>query len=409
MTVATFQERFAPELMPLVHPVDSVKVHPNNPRTHADKALEASIVKYGQMTPLTVQKSTMFICKGNGTYEAMVRLGYTNVAYHVVDMDDATALQYLHVDNRTSDLAAYDAVRTLEGLKALEAGPGLMGLWDTDALEDLEFQVNGPSTLAPEFTGGYADKDAPEAAERDAKDKKPGQKMKEVPVVLTVQEHAEFMAALRLLAPHLGTQGTIATIVAAVKNAAAELEGKGKPLAATSADEVRFDTLSKLAAYYDDKGKQYFSGDTIALQMTEAAAQFRPKVEPPKELPGQTHMTDVVDVDAPEARPMTTADFPELVNQVGQQQVLEEMRATPSGAPYVNPRREPGPGGDMDTDRDEAIEVELAETTDDAVVEQPEAEPEPAPEPEAKPELPPADEPDPADPRATRPTEEFHF
>jgi hypothetical protein len=147
-------------------------------------------------------------------------LGWTDIAMSIEDFDDSTALQYLFADNKASDLATYDRERVVEGLRKLEAGPGIMDtLWTVDELEDLEFGLKGADTLPIEdFTGDYAMDRSDVAADRGVS---AGVKMREIPVLLTVADHAEFIANLRILQEAYKMTGTVALIVEAVKRQAA--------------------------------------------------------------------------------------------------------------------------------------------------------------------------------------------
>jgi hypothetical protein len=321
-TAAHFDERFGQDLTPFVHPIDSVKRHPQNPRKHNIPAIQESLHEHGQQSPLVVQQSTGFIVKGNGTHEAAEKLGWKNIAYRVEDMDDERALRYLYADNRASDLASYDAKRTLEGLQALADGPGLAGtLWDQDALEDLELQVNGATVVDPgTFAGNFADADDPTAGERKAGDRAKGTKMKEVPIVMTVDEHALFMTRLRSISAALGTTGNIATIIASVEYAFNALAGQPKALPAASAAAAKHELLRDLITWYDDNAAMALTGADVAAKLLEVDNQFRDKPAAPKELPGQMHVEDAI---APVAAEPATTD-PLLADPAGHVERITE-------------------------------------------------------------------------------------
>lgn len=75
------------------------------------EAIEDSINLHGQMSPITVVElgGRRVVYKGNGTLEALRRLGWTRVAVSVVaDMDELEALAYGLNDNRSAEHARWD-------------------------------------------------------------------------------------------------------------------------------------------------------------------------------------------------------------------------------------------------------------------------------------------------------------
>lgn len=218
--VMGFEVRVAPDLLPLVKPVGLFQLHPHNARKHNLQKIAGSLTEFGQQTPIVVQKSTGYICKGNGTYEAATKiLGATRLAVSVEDFDDDTAYRYLLADNRASDLAEYDRDQLLANLERLLDGPrGLQGtLWDADAVDD----YRGATIIEPApFEGGYNEDPEHRAARAEAA-ASPGAKLKEVPLNMTLEDHARFMGWIATLKEAYGTTGTIATIYEAVRREAA--------------------------------------------------------------------------------------------------------------------------------------------------------------------------------------------
>ncbi len=215
-----YQVRVAPDLVPMVRPLGQFTVHPDNFRDHDLPAIAESLQDFGQQTPIVAQRSTGYICKGNGTFLALCSLGSESAAVSVEDFDDVTALKYLIADNKASDRSRYLRDRAVLALRKLEDLHGT--LWDLDELEDLEAELGAVEVLDHDFTGGYAE--APEGlAARADRAGQQGTKMREIPVVLGIEEHAAFMRRLALLRPVYGTTGHIATIVEAVRRAAEAL------------------------------------------------------------------------------------------------------------------------------------------------------------------------------------------
>jgi site-specific DNA-methyltransferase (adenine-specific) len=100
--------RIAPALQALAVPIESITLHPRNPRIGDVEAVAASLQRFGQLKPLVVQASTRFVVAGNHLLRAAQKLGWTSIAANVEAMDDATATAYGLADNRTADLGDYD-------------------------------------------------------------------------------------------------------------------------------------------------------------------------------------------------------------------------------------------------------------------------------------------------------------
>jgi DNA modification methylase len=98
----------APQLRALVVPIDSVELHPRNPRLGAVAAVAASLARFRQVKPIVVQRSTRYVIAGNHVLRAALSLGWTEIAANVEDLDDAEAIAFMLSDNRTADLGGYD-------------------------------------------------------------------------------------------------------------------------------------------------------------------------------------------------------------------------------------------------------------------------------------------------------------
>jgi len=98
----------APQLRALVVPIDSVELHPRNPRRGDVAAVAASLQRFGLQKPVVVQRSTGYVVAGNHVVRAAISLGWTEIAANVEDLDDAEAIAFMISDNRTADLGGYD-------------------------------------------------------------------------------------------------------------------------------------------------------------------------------------------------------------------------------------------------------------------------------------------------------------
>lgn len=100
-------ERATPEDLELVD-VARLRHHPDNPRTHDDETIRASVREHGVVDVCVAQRSTGHILGGNGRYDAAVHEGAREVPVLWVDCTDDEALEILLVLNRTADRAGYD-------------------------------------------------------------------------------------------------------------------------------------------------------------------------------------------------------------------------------------------------------------------------------------------------------------
>ena len=128
--------------------IDEVKEWEGNARIHTKRNLDElrkSIERWGQYKPIVVQKSSMRIIAGNGTYQAIVSLGLKEVFCNVVDVDDDEAEAMMIADNRTGLLSQWDDKVLTGSLKHLHEA-GKLDLTGFDSMEldkMLSFQDGG--------------------------------------------------------------------------------------------------------------------------------------------------------------------------------------------------------------------------------------------------------------------------
>ena len=92
--------------------VESLKVDPDNVRSHSERnlsAIRSSLEKFGQQKPIVVTDKGRVIA-GNGTLAAAKELGWEDVAVVVTSLSSLNAKQYAIADNRTGELAEWDFV-----------------------------------------------------------------------------------------------------------------------------------------------------------------------------------------------------------------------------------------------------------------------------------------------------------
>jgi site-specific DNA-methyltransferase (adenine-specific) len=134
--------RIPNSLEALAVPIDRLRAYPGNPRRGDVAAITDSLRRNGQYRPLVVNRPTMEVLAGNHTLAAARELGWTEVAATFVEVDEEQAQRIVLADNRTNDLAGYDAealVALLGELPTLE-GTG----YDETALGELLDELAPP-------------------------------------------------------------------------------------------------------------------------------------------------------------------------------------------------------------------------------------------------------------------------
>ena len=116
---------------------------PSNVRRHGEKnheATRASLRKFGQRTPIVVQKQGMVVRAGNDRLAIFREEGWSHIVALVVNENDVEATAYAIADNRTAELAEWDDDALARQLDALQKqGIDLDGLgFDLDDLDELD-------------------------------------------------------------------------------------------------------------------------------------------------------------------------------------------------------------------------------------------------------------------------------
>jgi DNA modification methylase len=123
---------------PVKAKLSKLKPDKRNARKHSDRNIEEivrSLQEFGQHRPFVVQKSTGKILVGNGMYEAMKQLGWTEGLALYVDDDDETAIKRALADNRTGELAEWDWPVLKDIVQELGPEPDIPG-WSDEELKD---------------------------------------------------------------------------------------------------------------------------------------------------------------------------------------------------------------------------------------------------------------------------------
>ena len=129
--------------------VDRISTHPDNARKGSLETIRESIRNNGFYGACVVQRATGHILVGNHRYLAAVEEGFEEVPVVWVDKTDAEARRLLLVDNRSTDLSAYDDDLLAILLGAVEkddaglVGTGYDETYLTDLLANLALGVDG--------------------------------------------------------------------------------------------------------------------------------------------------------------------------------------------------------------------------------------------------------------------------
>lgn len=145
----------AEPLRTMAVPIESLNPDASNTRKHSDRnltAIAASFSRWGQRTPIVVQREGMVIRAGNGRFQAAKKLGWKYIAAMIVDESNIDAASFAIADNRTAELAEWDDEALVSILQSLSSET----LPDTGfTQEELDKLI---SSIAPEI----ADDEAPE-------------------------------------------------------------------------------------------------------------------------------------------------------------------------------------------------------------------------------------------------------
>ena len=128
------------DLAGLLVDVSALKFDPKNTQVHNRSSIESikqSLDHVGQRKPIVVMPSTMTVICGNGTLEAAMELGWTQIAATMFDgtADQAKALAIL--DNRTQQHAEWDLDNLLDAFNDLpDLAPEELGFYGAE-VDDL--------------------------------------------------------------------------------------------------------------------------------------------------------------------------------------------------------------------------------------------------------------------------------
>lgn len=135
--------KIAKALETLKIPIDKLVLDQANARKHSKRNIEVvqnSLLRFGQRSPVVVQKRGLIVRAGNARVIAAKALGWTHIAALVVDESDIEAAAYALADNRSAELAEWDEGALASAIEALHKA-------DPDALKFTGFDDGEISSI----------------------------------------------------------------------------------------------------------------------------------------------------------------------------------------------------------------------------------------------------------------------
>jgi len=126
--------------------ITSLVLDPANARRHPDKNLETikgSLARFGQQKPIVVGKNNVVIA-GNGTLEGARALGWDKINVVRTELEGTEATAYALADNRSGELAEWDANilgETLKSLQDIDFDLSAIGFDDDDLAKMMPTEV----------------------------------------------------------------------------------------------------------------------------------------------------------------------------------------------------------------------------------------------------------------------------
>lgn len=213
----------AEQLRPYLCRIEDLKPTPGNPdkgKAHVGQ-LMGSLTRFGQVRAILIDAADgVTIRAGHHLTRAATELGWTHVAAIQAEFSEqGEAIAYLMADNRLARIGDEEA-KPGEQLELIELiGEGnLKGTgWDLDSVETLRAEAGAtPVILEVEPWGGAAAETAEEASARAAS-LAGYEAHKEIPLYMTLPQHALFSEHVRLLQNAWGVKGVMDTILRALE------------------------------------------------------------------------------------------------------------------------------------------------------------------------------------------------
>ena len=124
--------------------LEDIRPYENNPRVNdaAVPAVAESLKKFGWQQPLVIDRNNVIVC-GHTRYKAAISLGMTTAPCKYADeLTDEEITAYRLADNKTAELAEWDADKMAEELsKCSELDMSAFGFDLSNLMEDEDIQI----------------------------------------------------------------------------------------------------------------------------------------------------------------------------------------------------------------------------------------------------------------------------
>jgi ParB-like chromosome segregation protein Spo0J len=127
--------------------INSLVPYPGNPQQGDVGLLTTLLKRHGQTRPVVANRNTRRVLAGHHVIKAAQKLGWDRVVVSWLTCDEEAERRIVLVDNRTADLAEYDAAALGRALTALP----MAGLTESTGytLEDVEALLQGETPAKP--------------------------------------------------------------------------------------------------------------------------------------------------------------------------------------------------------------------------------------------------------------------
>ena len=194
----------AEKLRSALVPLDQVHQHPRNPRRGDAQEISRSLARFGQVRAILIDEQGTIVA-GNHTWQAAKLLGWTHVAVVTNRFTPEEAIAYLLADNRLGDQGEYDRAELVAFLEDLER---------TDAWEGTGYVADDLAHYRALEAAASAPPPSPAAPPPPEPPVRAGAgEVREVVLLLTDEQHAQFGANVRTLRSKYGLEGVTETVL----------------------------------------------------------------------------------------------------------------------------------------------------------------------------------------------------
>jgi hypothetical protein len=130
----------ADDLAELAVDIASLAPDPANSRKHDERniqTIKGSLARFGQLKPIVLAENGVTVVAGNGTLMAAKELGWKQIAAVRSSLDGSEATAYGIADNRTAELADWDADVLAQLIQSLDSELTTIAGFDDEEVEKL--------------------------------------------------------------------------------------------------------------------------------------------------------------------------------------------------------------------------------------------------------------------------------